>query len=266
MKTSGEPKHWDVSTHIKAIEQLIESDEVQMALRLIDMVPGYYRDNPLVDLIELKEKLYSQLWTVFDYMSDDDESAERIEKRSKMRPEELIEFHHFHPRAHVIKTLASELNSLGQTPKIFELAPAALWAPFGLANLGKKFQYKPISINKHTPSFYDQFLKKYPAHAMDKSDGPTIFCAFEVIEHLWEPNDIFHIYMREGIKADYVLLSTPKYTLYGGLDGWKTRDLGHLRTYTPHELIRFAGQHWPSFSWEYYEGDMMVIKGKRLGL
>jgi hypothetical protein len=84
-----------------------------------------------------------------------------------------------------------------------------------------------------------------------------------VIEHLWNEDDIYHYYAKSGMDADIVMLSTPKYTLYGGLNQWHSRELGHLRTYTPKDLLAFASKHWPTLQWTFFDADMMLVVGQK---
>jgi len=93
----------------------------------------------------------------------------------------------------------------------------------------------------------------------------TIFAGLEIIEHLQDEQELKHTMIREGVEFDQIYISTPKYTWAGGLDSWEDNYLGHLRTYTPKEFIKYFYESFPGYQPTYYEHHCMLICGRKVG-
>lgn len=250
----GMPKYFDPDHYLDAVEQMICADEIETALYMLDHFPGYYRDNIPQRAVEIKKAIYRQLWTVTDYVHDPDEKKERSEEyRGELA--EQWKHAHFEPRGDLIMNLVKEINDDFCIADIHEFGPANFWIPAALKKLDAQFKYTGSSISE---------VRREENRASDFQKSKQIFCCFETIEHLWNPDDVFHYYAKSWIDADYILVGCPKYTIYGGLPNWENRDLGHLRTYTPVELFNFVKKHWPNYQWESHEAYMMVLKGKKV--
>ena len=251
----GLPACFSIDNYLDVVEQVICADEVQNALWMLDHMPGYYRDNVPERAREIKRKLYRQLMTVEDYCGDVHETEDISVKDHADYPiKDHWNLEHYWPRGHIIVERLKQINSEGFCADIYEFGPANYWVYHSLKGLGLDFVYDCFSIGKEekktrTESHRKQFKK--------------LFVCFEVIEHLWNPDDIYHAYARHGFDADMILLSTPKYTLFNGLPNWEERPLGHIRTWTPMELTHFAAKHWPNFNYKIYDSPMMVLEGLR---
>ena len=85
----------------------------------------------------------------------------------------------------------------------------------------------------------ENIAKRLISFVSAKLNGPVIFLACEIIEHLWNEQEILSNMLRYCRCADIVHISTPKYT-YGfnlGKDWDQSRqEIDHLRTYTPSEF------------------------------
>lgn len=252
-KNQGYPHKFNPELYCDAVEQMIEADELERAFWMLDNMPGYYRENPYDRAVKMKSTLYQRIVTVKDYIEDKDECDD-----AKTR--EIIDSTFTYPRFDVIHDEIIGLNNKGIVPFITELGPANFWLPKMLQSSGADFTYKPISINKEaTRKFYSE------NEINGRSLPYKIFVCFEVIEHLWNPNDIVHFYHKEQIDFDMIFLSTPHNTLLGGsLEPWHTRGLGHLRTYTQQEFLEFAFKSFPGREWEMTPSQMMVLKGKKI--
>jgi hypothetical protein len=263
MSEQGRPKYFSMDLHVQSIKQMIRADELEFALQMIKNVPGYYRDHYSKELNEIKDRLYRNIWTTKDYSGDKDE-ADSTRTFAKATPiNEFIDEQNWSgQRGVIIKALVKTLNEKGETPHIYEFGPANFFIPYGLARHDAKFTYDCFSINQNAEKEAGDNLKGYFGK---KPKGPVIFVCFEVIEHLWNQEDIYHAYVKSGLTADYILLSTPLYTLNGGMEEID-RELGHLRTYTPKEFTAFAQKCWPLYHWEGVNDWSINLMGKRAGL
>ena len=250
----GKPKHFDPDHYLDSVEQMICADEIETALYMLDHLPGFYRDNVPQRAVDLKKTLYRQLLTTEEYVFDTAEIKEVNESIHNRPLSEQYLNQHFHPRGPIAISLVKRINDMGFMARIVEVGPANYWLPAALNGLELNFKYDAYSI-----SAVAQHIK-----VSKDSDRPTktIFCCFETIEHLWNPEDIYHYYCKSEIDADYILLGCPKYTLYGGLPNWEDRELGHLRTYTPKDLQMFAEKYW-NMNWNRYDAEMMVLVGEK---
>lgn len=265
----GRPKHFDVDKFVETVEMFVNSDEVIIGLKMLEQLPGYYRDNMPKQIIDLKKNILNKIVTVRDYINYDGETYDKaneweIKLHGKENlPEGLHDFYRMYfcfPRSPITIDTIKKYNESDFIPHVVELGPSNYWLPYGLAKEGLKFTYEPITINQTAEKDHLPRISQYQKGAADHQ--PVIFVCFETIEHLWHPDDIYHYYARQGIDASVILMSTPKYTLLGGDDRKMERpNIEHLRTYTPTELLGFAQRHFQGYSWEYYDAEMMVIKG-----
>ena len=250
------PKYFYLDTYLDAVESMICADELKFALVMLENLPGWYRDHYPERARKIKEKLLEQCMTVQDYMNDKEETVTNSEHWHKEILSKMWNTPHFMPRGPIIMDLVKRLNTEGYCANIVELGPYNYWLPAGLKDEGCDFIYTSISVNP---------LVKNPVENKVTTDKPTkdIFVCFEVIEHLWNEDEVFHYFCKTQMDPDYVLISTPKYTCGGGLPNWDTRVLGHVRTWTPTELTMYCKKHWPKLHWYFFDSAMMVSIGSK---
>lgn len=237
----GRPLFFNPEQFLDVVEQMINADEVERALWMLDNMPGYYRDNPPARALEIRDRLHKQFYTAVQYASEvpgTEVNAETVLRAWPLRAELL---------ANTIK----RLNESGVTPNVMEFADGTGWLKVGLHEKGLKFSHEGLSLG-------GEYL------LADEFDF-NIFVAFEVIEHLADPWDIYRNYLKFDRHADLVFLSTPLYTINGGENYWQNRPLGHLRTYTPGEFQNVAERMFRGFKFEIIADDTMVAIGNRAG-
>lgn len=251
----GRALYWRLDTHIAAVEQLIRADEIQMALQLLDMIPGWQRDRYPKELTEIRNTIYRQTYDQVEYATDDEEAD---------CPREMGEgqwvSQYCYPRAEILETLIKSLWP--RSPWIYDLGCSHGNMPLGLIKAGHNFLYKGSGMNH-------RIIQKLKGWVGEKwsdlpiGDQPTILYCTEVIEHCMNPLDIVHSAHKIGIRFDHILLSVPMYCLGAGLPDWKTRRLGHVRNWTPQEFHDFASKHWPGYIWQLYKSNSMVLHGTK---
>ncbi len=252
---TGKPLYFKLEEHIAAIVGMIRSDELQIALRMCDQIPGYYRDHYPPELAEIKRTLYRQMYDQLTYASDPEEGACK-----RAFGEDQWNTAYCYPRAEILENLLKALWP--RSPWIFDLGASHGNCPLGLIKNGKDFRYKGVGLNS-------QIIAKLKEWVGDKwadkpvGDQPTILFCSEVLEHCFNPQDLVHSAYKEAINWDYILFSTPLYTLGGGLPDWETRKLGHVRCWTPAELFEFCNKNWPGYTWEITREYSMVLCGKK---
>jgi hypothetical protein len=253
MANVGRPLYWKLENHIAAIEQLIRADELQMAIQMLDMVPGWWRDNYPKELTEIKKTIYRQTYDQIEYATDDEEAD---------CPREMGEGQwtgdYCYPRAEVLETLIKSLKP--HIPWIYDLGCSHGNMPLGLIKAGIDFSYKGVGMNHRIV----QKLKGWVGEKWSESPletQPTILYCTEVLEHLMNPMDIVHSAFKIGVDFDSILLSVPMYCLGAGLPDWSTRRMGHVRNWSPMEFQLFAMKNWPGYTWTLYKSNSMVLTG-----
>lgn len=247
----GRPSYFNVDTWLLMIEEYITCDEVERALWLLDNPPAWYRDHYPIAAKRIKDRLLTQFFTAVDY-GKDPVSNEQIGAcdQDTLRGDLVLRF-------------CMGLNSRGDTPHIFECAPGNYWLPGLLAKNDARFFYYAETL--------DQDLQKRAAEKLiqhtprgSRLGNHDVFVAFEIIEHLHNPVEIYQQYLKHcGETCKTIFLSTPKYTFGGGMGDWANAALGHLRAYTPKEFHAFAAKYWPEFKWTMYDGHVMCLVGER---
>lgn len=263
----GLPKYWSLDAHVKAVEQMIRADEIQIALRMLDDVPAWYRKNRPPELEEIRKKLYENLYDAFDYGNDDEEAEfPEAEARAQWRNGYCF------PRAEIITALVKKLNKAGETPWIFDLGCSHGNLLYGLFSESVSFQYLGKSINWRIAQRVSEIGQEIPGEGKgwrwkekpDANQKTILFCS-EVIEHMMNPMDAVQSAYKMGVRWDYILLSVPLGCLGGGLENWDTRRLGHVRGWTEQEFFDFANKHWPGYGWQLTVAPSMVLLGERNG-
>ncbi len=255
-KNIGRPLYWRLDKHIEAVEQLIRADELQMALTMLDQIPGWWRDNYPKELTEIKNIIYRQTYDQIEYATDDEEAD---------CPREMGEAQwtadYCYPRAEILNSIVKAHNDAKRIPWIFDVGCSHGNMPLGLLKGGYRFSYLGKGMNHRII----QKLKSWVGEVWQEkpfTDQPTILYCTEVIEHCFNPQDIVHSAHKVGVDFDQIVLSVPMYCLGSGLPDWKTRRMGHVRNWTPGEFLEFANKHWPGYSWTIYKSNSMVLIGE----
>ncbi len=255
MNDIGKPIYWDLETHIKAIIGMIRADEIQIALTMLDSVPGYYRDNYPLELTEIKKTLYQNLYDQIEYATDDEEAD-----CTREFGEAQWSSGYMYPRAEIITNLIKSL--FPRSPWIFDLGCSHGNLPLGLIKSNQSFTYYGVGMNHRIQQKVKGWVGEHWCEA-PINDQPTILYCTEVLEHMMNPHDLVQSAYKVGVNFDHILLSVPKYTLGGGLENWDSRRLGHVRTYTPKEFLEFADKSFPGYKWNFYDAFSMVVHGSR---
>jgi len=248
----GSCEFWDPEPWIDAANILTAADDPLLALKLLDMVPAYYRQSPDGRIETMRKKILGKLVTTNWYATCEDVIA---------TPEQG-EFTCLNTRRGVeMCNEVKRLNEKGLTPTIIELAPGTYWLPIGMKALGLKFCYYPITLNKQIIPLADS---KIHFCDLEFHAGPVIYCAFELIEHLHHEDDIQVDIERLGIKPDLIHLSTPYCTYDGRLESldWSNKDLGHIRTYAPIDFINVARKMFKQYNWTVIPEQVMHLRGE----
>jgi hypothetical protein len=257
LKNLGRPYYFDVDMFLACVEQMISSDEVERALWMLDNMPGWYRDNPPPQAKQIRDQLLKRLYTTMDYIKDCDhphQTQALIGAAAGVVERGFAKI----GRAQAVRMIIDKLKS----PYIFDLAPGSYWLPILLKKCGYDFKYFGESLNKSQQAMAKDYLSN--EWHQGPHPGPSVFICFELIEHLHSTTEIYQHYLKAELNCDYIILSTPKYTIAGASPEWHKQDLGHLRTYTPSEFVQFAMKHWPKHKWEYFDSATMVLVGKKI--
>lgn len=239
---TGKPPHFDPNLYCDVIEQMISSDEVERAQWMLDNPPAFFRDYPTERMKEIRESLHRQLFTPAQYAAADIEGVD-------CDPEALAQI--FPPRAQVLAEKIKALNEKGIKPNIMEIGPGVFWLPFSLRARGLEFTYEYQALNK----------KMLPFDAPKENGGPNILVCFELIEHLSNEAEIYQSALKFKKQMDYVYISTPLYTCSAVSSDWRNNALGHLRTYTPHDLFKVVSGLFSGYTWKLYLSDSITAEG-----
>jgi hypothetical protein len=245
---SFNPKHY-----IDLCEALLCQDETLMALKILDMVPGYFRDHYPVKLLELKRDIQAKIATASFYSCDAGCELETTDETCANYIGTL--------RAQLIVQDVKVCNDNGYKPVIIDHAPGENWLPIVLEKQGLNFWYKPIYVNHPSNEKfryrYERFLPENNS-MIGLANAPVIYSCCEVVEHLHEPKEIRFDMERNVGKADAIHCSTPKYTFNPNVTDWRLiGDLGHLRTWTPNEFQEFIRTTFPDYIHSIYDSQVL---------
>lgn len=253
----GRPLYWRLDQHIAAIEQMIRADEIEIALKMLDQIPAWWRENYPQELTEIRTTLYRNLYDTFEYASDSDEAG-----WAKEDAEAQFLTAYTYPRAEILLDTVKQFNAQGLTPWVFELSTSHGLLPLGLKKHGAIFRFAAKNLNQPALLKVKEWLG--PVWADEPSrDQPTVFVFTEALEHAYREEDLRQSYYKLGIDFDVVILSVPYGCLGGGLPNWRERRIGHVRGYTRNDFIKLANDYFPGRKWELTPAYSMVLKGVR---
>lgn len=235
-------------SYLNVINFLVLKDEVEMALKVCEMVPGYFRDNKIQELEALKNTIVSRIATASKYATIDNNAPTDLPRQDVDGFKQTL-------RSEVIKRDVLRLNDAKIIPVVFDFAPGGGLLDKALGDSKLEYRYDYSSLKKKGTSIPLELIL---------ASKVKIFVACEIIEHLWNPLDIRTEMLSSVGLADIIHLSTPKYTFDEYTTDWTTRSLlGHLRTYTPTEFCKIANEMFPEYDLVFYDSQVMHIRGVR---
>lgn len=254
----GKPFYWDEDKHLTTVEMLICSDEIEMAFKLLDMVPAWYRDNYPEKLAEIKKILFQNLYDQYDYASDFDEANYTYEGCL-----EQYKNGYFFPRADILKTEILKLNEAGEVPWIYELSPSHGAMILGILNEGFKVNFYGKNLNAPALNKLKSWLPDGVWQDRPQANQKKILVNFESIEHMSREKDLEQAAFKDGYEFDMIFISAPYGCLFHGLPNWRNRRLGHVRGYTVKELLNLIASFFPKYDYTVYKTHSIVIKGTK---
>lgn len=248
----NEMKNFNLQCFLDCANELLRADETARALSLLDNLPAWYRVNTPKEVTALKREIMKNIATAGFYATS---SGYEL-----TAPDESYTQTHNTLRGRLLINDVLELNKIDLLPHILDLGPGEYWAPRMLQHQKCLFSYEPVFVNHPSHNHY----KKHFEEILDSSpkERPKILFAGEIIEHLWNENEIrFEMERHVGL-ADIVHISTPAYTFdYECLD-WRTKgDLGHLRAYAPQEFHDVVVKMFPDYDMTVIVGRIMHARG-----
>lgn len=240
----GKCEGFRVEPLLEVCNMLVAYDEPVRALRILDGIglPGYYRDNPPKEVLHLKRQIHAKLATPNFYMNNIWDKRVEVE-RSVLTLQNTL-------RGKLIAEDVKALNKEGKIPHVVDMGPGEYWLAIGLHKTDHKFTYEDIGLTVDAPQKAREIL---PTEVFTKGEGPVVFVACEIIEHLYNEGDLRVEMERHAPNAEIIHISTPKYTFDGRLSQleWKKKgDLGHLRTYTPSEFWSVVTKMFWDYDWQ----------------
>lgn len=244
---------FNLRAFLDCANELVRADEVERALWVLDNLPAYYRDFVPGEVIDLKNEILKRIGTPSSYKRN--QSDLNVASDNFKTVEDSL-------RSRLIRTEVKLMNDEGLMPHIIDYGPGEYWLPIMLKHYGLKFTYQPIYLHdeafkKALPLFRDAYLPSF-----DGKDRPVVYVACEIIEHLWNEEDILAEMLGNHGNCDVVHISTPKYTFDTSTFDWKTyrKDLGHLRAYTPSEFTAKVTEMFKWYHPMFYDHTIMHMR------
>jgi len=247
----GRPRFFPIKKIVELADHYVACDEVFYALKVLEMLPGWYRDNPPKEVVDMKNQILKTVVTVKDYCGD--------VKEEEIKPEFIHFFENF-PRSAGIVYLVHELNKKGIAPSIYEYGPASFWVAAGLKMLGLDFDYTCVCINANADNkAREEGLVKEPESLKNEY---KLYICMEVAEHLWNLRDLEHLFRRHFRQdMDLMYVTTPYGACGGGLPNWQEHTIGHLRTFTASEFQKTLTEYFSEFTWSLFSYGTMLGLG-----
>jgi hypothetical protein len=258
MLNDGELKNWPEweKSYLDVADCLVRADEIERAMKILgEMLPAYYRDNPPPAIIAARDKVLQYAQNLEDYSTNPLDQDVSVSKSVWM-------FHNL--RAKLILADVQKFNSQGITPNLLEFGPGEYWLPIGLKENKCQFKYKALGVHDTARAKAKDILGDMMVEAFDSN--PIMYISCEIIEHLWNVDEIRQNLVKLDVKPKIIHVSTPKYTPHNGEPprGWKGEagGGGHLRMYTPHEFQGVVRNLFPEYDWRWYDNFIQHMRGE----
>ncbi len=249
MSDFGCLQNFKLQPFLDVINELLRADETTRALWVCDNLPAYQRDHLPPEIIALKREIQKRIATANFYATSTGYELTARDDSSYHMDKSL--------RGMMLIREISNLNKDGITPHLIDMAPGELWTPQMLEYKECKFTYFPLYVNHPTNT---KFKSRYEKQLKEKPDPgqPVIFFAGEIIEHLWNTDEIRFCMERDYGLADVVHISTPCYTFDTGCVDWRSKgDLGHLQAFTPNEFNDIVKKMLPEYNVLTYQSQIL---------
>lgn len=248
---------WDSKPFIDAANILVASDEPLRALKLLDNLPGYYRDFVPKEITKLKIEILKNIATNTLYSSGYDPILTTVSLENNASCTTL--------RWEKIRDDVKAFNEKEITPHIIDMGPGEYWLPQLLKHVGLKFTYDDITMSMDGKRAAQEHFKDY--YSQQPTDRPTIFVACEIIEHLHHEEDIASECYKLKTRPAIIHISTPRYTFDTRLARlhWKTfGPIGHLRTYTLTEFENVVCKMFPEYDFVSTDSRVLHLRGEKI--
>jgi hypothetical protein len=235
--------NFNLDCFLQAADELLRADETIRALHLLDNLPAYYRQHVPPEVTTLKRDIQSRIATASFYATS---SGYEL-----TAPDDSYTKVHNTLRGHLLLKEIKELNEKDLMPHLLDLAPGEYAFVRMLQHHQALFSYECSHVNG--PSF-EHFKKHFEEKLYIWRESnkvtvrPTIYFAGEIIEHLWQEEELrFEMERKVGL-ADVIHISTPNMTFDFNCTDWRSKgDLGHLRAYTPQEFGTTVQRIFPEY-------------------
>ena len=118
---------------------LVSCDETELALKVLECIPGYYRDNVPGEIKALKEHILSKFWDMYDYAKDSQEEPHGDDYCKGFTNATM--------RGVVLLQKVQELNKKGNIPHIVDFGSGDMCFAIGMKLMGCEFTYHPLNVN-----------------------------------------------------------------------------------------------------------------------
>ncbi len=247
------PPSFNTQACVDLAESLLCADETLMALKVLEMVPSYYRDNPIPKLEDLKKEIHAKIATAAFYATHKGFELTVTDEHINKVGDSL--------RSMLIGQDIRELNAISRVPHLIDMGPGEGILPVLLRRHGLKFTYQQIYVNHPTYLATRHRFEQIEREEPMAEDSPVIFVATEIIEHLHDEREIAYEMQRTAPKADVIHVSTPLHTFNPNVKNWRDIGwLGHLRAYTPREFQDAVLKMFKGYEFAYYESTVQHLR------
>lgn len=247
-------KDFSVDALCDLADALCQYDDPFRALKLLEHLPGHFRQWPPERVKKLREEIQKAIITPNGYLEGYHDT--------KGSYEDAMWAWRNLARARLVEEEVRLCNQKGITPHVVDQGPGHYWLPIGLLSQSYRFTYKPVGLDK--PQF--ELSKPYMAESLkEPGDGaPVFYVAYEIIEHVMDTKELCYESLRSSPKTPAVVfLSTPNGCFDARTEPWRKRGMGHVRTYTPSEWVDECKRVFDYCDrWLFYtEGPILMAQG-----
>jgi hypothetical protein len=129
---------------------LVEADETELAIRVLNSLPAYYRENIPEDIDKLKNLIQERITMAYDLLSDHRELPKSDEWSAH--------FLNNTERGLQLKKLVTDYNSADISPHIVDMGPGDFTFVIGMKSEDLSFSYECFTLNKEAEKAIKQKL------------------------------------------------------------------------------------------------------------